>query len=73
MENEVSGKLVPAGDALSLAMAIRFLVVNEEERHAMAIAARTRAKAFDWDMGVDKLIETYKQLCPEQKINELEK
>jgi glycosyltransferase involved in cell wall biosynthesis len=73
VENEVSGKLVPAGDALSLAMAIRFLVVNEEERHAMAIAARTRAKAFDWDTGVDKLIETYKQLCPEQKINELEK
>jgi hypothetical protein len=39
----------------------------------MAIAARTRAKAFDWDTSVDKLIETYKQLCPEQKINELEK
>ncbi|MTJ50788.1 glycosyltransferase family 4 protein [Dolichospermum sp. UHCC 0259] len=71
VENEVSAKLVPAGDALSLATAIRFLVVNGEERHAMAIAARTRAKAFDWDMGVDKLIETYKQLCLDQKINEL--
>ena len=63
VEDGVSAKLVPAGDALSLATAIRSLVTSEEKLHLMAIAARARSKQFDLNIVLDKLVTTYQSLA----------
>ena len=63
VEDGVSAKLVPTGDALSLAKAIRSLVTNEDKLHNMAIAARVRAKQFDLNIVLDKLVATYQSLA----------
>ena len=62
VEDGVSAKLVPAGDALSLANAIRSLVTSEEKLHDMAIAARERSRQFDLKIVLDKLVATYTSL-----------
>ena len=62
VEDGVSAKLVPSGDALSLANAIRSLVTSEEKLHNMAIAARSRSKQFDLNIVLDKLVTTYQSL-----------
>lgn len=62
VEEGVSGLLVPAGDVQSLAMAIRSMIVNKDMRQAMSVAARSRAKQFSLELGLDTLVETYKKL-----------
>lgn len=63
VEDGVSAKLVPSGDAVSFANAIRSLVTSEEKLHNMAIAARSRAKEFDLNIVLDKLVATYQSLA----------
>ena len=63
VEDEVSAKLVPAGDALSLASSIRSLITSESKLQHMAIAARERSKQFDLNIVLDKLVETYNNLA----------
>ncbi len=63
VEDGVSAKLVPCGDAVSLANAIRSLVTSEEKLHHMAIAARSRAKQFDLNIVLDKLVTIYQSLA----------
>ena len=62
VQDGVSAKLVPAGDALSLATAIRSLITSEAKLQHMAIAARERSKQFDLKIVLDKLIATYQSL-----------
>lgn len=62
VEDGVSGRLVPAGDVQSLATAIRSTIANEDMRHAMSIAAESRARQFGLELGLDALVETYKKL-----------
>lgn len=62
VEDGVSAKLVPAGDAQSLATAIRSLMTSEEKLHHMAIAARARSRQFDLKIVLDKLVQTYHSL-----------
>ena len=63
VEDGVSAKLVPAGDAVSLAQAIRSLVTSEDRLHHMAIAARERSQQFDLNIVLDKLVTTYQSLA----------
>ena len=63
VEDTVSAKLVPSGDPLSLATAIRSLVTSEEKLHDMAISARLRSKQFDLKLVLDKLVENYQNLA----------
>ena len=63
VEDGVSAKLVPAGDALSLATAIRSLVTSEEKLQNLAIAAKTRSQQFDLNIVLDKLVATYQSLA----------
>jgi len=63
VEDGVSAKLVPSGDAVSLAREIRALVKSEAQLHDMAIAARTRSKQFDIKIVLDKLVGTYQNLA----------
>ena len=63
VEDGVSAKLVPAGDAVSLAQAIRSLVTSEDRLHHMAIAAKQRSQQFDLNIVLDKLVKTYQSLA----------
>jgi len=55
------GLLVPAGDALALAEALRRLALDERLRAQMAAAARERAERFAWPHVAAEVIDCYEQ------------
>jgi phosphatidylinositol alpha-mannosyltransferase len=55
------GLLVPAGDALALAEALRRLALEEGTRLKMAGAARERAERFAWPRVAGEVIDCYEQ------------
>ena len=57
----VDGLLVPRGDALALAEALRGLALDGERRTQMALAARERADRFAWPRVASEVIEAYQQ------------
>ncbi|HTA14567.1 MAG TPA: lysylphosphatidylglycerol synthase domain-containing protein [Solirubrobacteraceae bacterium] len=57
----VEGLLVPPGDALALAEALRTLALDPARRAAMAAAARARAERFSWTHVAEEVIDTYEQ------------
>jgi phosphatidylinositol alpha-mannosyltransferase len=57
----VDSLLVPPGDALALAEALRALALDETRRASMAAAARERAERFSWACVTDEVIEVYEQ------------
>jgi len=57
----VEGLLVPPGDALALAEALRALALEPARRAAMAIAARERAERFSWAHVAEEVAEVYEQ------------
>jgi len=64
IENNVSGKLCPAGDAESLAAATEELIRNHPLRQTMGHAARERSRAqFSADAIVPKYEELYRRVC----------
>lgn len=54
--------LVPAGDPVRLAQAIRRAAVDEPMRAALAAAARARVQQFSSDRMVERVIEVYRQV-----------
>jgi phosphatidyl-myo-inositol alpha-mannosyltransferase len=57
----VDGVLVPPGDALALAEALRALALDPTRRLAMAAAARERAERFSWSHVAEEVIDVYEQ------------
>jgi len=55
------GLLVPPGDPLSLAEALRSLAVDPERRHEMGHAARGRAADFAWPRVADQVEGVYRR------------
>ena len=63
VENEVTGFVVPKGDADALAAAIDRLLADAELRKQMGKAGRTRALArFDWDRTVEQFNLVYEKV-----------
>jgi phosphatidylinositol alpha-mannosyltransferase len=59
--NEVDGLLVPPGDALALAEALRAMALDPARRLAMAAAARKRAERFSWSHVAEEVADCYEQ------------
>jgi phosphatidylinositol alpha-mannosyltransferase len=57
----VEGLLVPPGDALALAEALRGLALDPARRGAMATAARERAERFSWAHVAEEVVDVYEQ------------
>ncbi len=55
------GRLVPPGDPLALAEALRALALDPRRRREMASAARERAKRFAWPRVASEVLEVYEQ------------
>ena len=55
------GLLVPAGDALALAEALRTLALDSGLRARMALAARERAERFAWPHVAAEVLDSYEQ------------
>ncbi len=61
LSDGVQGRLVPAGDALALAEALRSLALDPRERARMAHAARERAERYAWPHVAAEVIDTYER------------
>jgi phosphatidylinositol alpha-mannosyltransferase len=57
----IDGLLVPPGDALALAEALRALTLDPDRRLAMAAAACERAERFSWAHVAEEVAEVYEQ------------
>jgi phosphatidylinositol alpha-mannosyltransferase len=57
----VDAELVPAGDALALAEALRGLAFDRARRERMASAARERAERFAWPHVAAEVLDSYEQ------------
>ncbi|MGH2911772.1 MAG: lysylphosphatidylglycerol synthase domain-containing protein [Solirubrobacteraceae bacterium] len=59
--DQVDGLLVPPGDALALAEALRAMALNPNQRMDMAVAARERAERFSWAHVAEEVADCYEQ------------
>jgi phosphatidylinositol alpha-mannosyltransferase len=57
----LDGQLVPAGDALELAEALRRLALDPARRARMALAAAERAERFAWPHVAAEVLDCYEQ------------
>ncbi len=53
--------LVPPGDALALAEALRALALDPDRRASMAAAAREHAERFSWARVAEEIVDVYEQ------------
>ena len=61
LRDGVEGQLLPAGDALALAEALRRLALEPTRRARMARAARERAERFAWPHVAGEVLDCYEQ------------
>lgn len=61
LHDGVEGQLLPAGDALALAEALRRLALEPARRARMARAARERAERFAWPHVAREVLDCYEQ------------
>ena len=61
LRDGVDGQLVPAGDPLALAEALRRLALEPDRRARMASAARERAERFAWPHVAAEVLDCYEQ------------
>jgi phosphatidyl-myo-inositol alpha-mannosyltransferase len=57
----IDGLLVPPGDALALAEALRAMALDPTQRLTMAAAARERAERFSWAHVAEEVADCYEQ------------
>jgi phosphatidylinositol alpha-mannosyltransferase len=57
----IDGLLVPPGDALALAEALRAMALDPARRASMAAAARERAERFSWAHVAEEVADVYEQ------------
>ncbi len=61
LRDSIDGQLVPAGDPLALAQALRLLALDPPRRECMALAARERAERFAWPHVAAEVLDCYEQ------------
>ena len=61
LRDGIDGQLVPAGDPLALAEALRLLALEPARRARMAAAARERAERFAWPHVAAEVLDCYEQ------------
>jgi phosphatidyl-myo-inositol alpha-mannosyltransferase len=61
LRDGVDGQLVPAGDPLALAQALRALALEPSRRAAMGVAARERAERFAWPHVANEVLDSYER------------
>jgi phosphatidylinositol alpha-mannosyltransferase len=61
------GTLVPAGDPVALADALRTLLSDEQARRATAAAARRRVEELAWPRVADRVLELYAYACASRR------
>jgi phosphatidyl-myo-inositol alpha-mannosyltransferase len=61
LRDGIDGQLVPAGDPLALAEALRRLALEPARRARMAVAARERAERFAWPHVATEVLDCYEQ------------
>jgi len=61
LRDGIDGRLVPAGDPLALAQALRLLALEPGRRARMAAAARERAERFAWPHVAAEVLDCYEQ------------
>ncbi|HEV3318659.1 MAG TPA: lysylphosphatidylglycerol synthase domain-containing protein [Solirubrobacteraceae bacterium] len=61
LRDGVDGQLVPAGDPLALAQALRRLALEPARRARMSLAARERAERFAWPHVAGEVLDCYEQ------------
>jgi phosphatidyl-myo-inositol alpha-mannosyltransferase len=61
LRDGLDGQLLPPGDALSLAEALRMLAIDPARRSRMAAAARERAERFAWPHVAAEVLDCYEQ------------
>jgi phosphatidylinositol alpha-mannosyltransferase len=61
LRDGVDGQLLPPGDALALAEALRTLAIDPPRRARMAAAARERAERFAWPHVAAEVLDSYEQ------------
>jgi phosphatidylinositol alpha-mannosyltransferase len=61
LRDGVDGQLLPAGDPLALAEALRRLALEPARRERMASAARERAERFAWPHVAAEVLDCYEQ------------
>ena len=62
IEDGVSGRLVPAGDALALARAICELLDDEEIRRRLGLGALAAAREMTWEASADRVLGLYERV-----------
>ncbi len=58
-----TGVLVPHGDVVQLSEAIRRLLTADDERHRLAVGARTWSLRFSWDESTRELLALIEATC----------
>ena len=61
LRDGIDGQLVPPGDALALAEALRRVALDARLRQGMALAARERAERFAWPNVAAEVLDSYEQ------------
>ncbi|HEX7610745.1 MAG TPA: glycosyltransferase, partial [Solirubrobacteraceae bacterium] len=61
LRDGIDGQLVPPGDALALAEALRRVALDAGLRARMALAARERAERFAWPNVAAEVLDSYEQ------------
>jgi phosphatidyl-myo-inositol alpha-mannosyltransferase len=61
LRDGIDGELVPAGDPLALAEALRKLALEPARRARMALAARERAERFAWPHVAEEVLDCYER------------
>ncbi len=61
LRDGIDGQLVPAGDPLALAEALRLLALEPARRARMAAAARERAERYAWPHVAAEVLDCYEQ------------
>jgi phosphatidylinositol alpha-mannosyltransferase len=61
LRDGVDGQLVPVGDPLALAQALRGLALDPNRRERMALAARERAERYAWPHVGAEVLDCYEQ------------
>jgi phosphatidyl-myo-inositol alpha-mannosyltransferase len=61
MRDGLDGRLVPPGDPVALAEALRDLALDPRQRQEMASAARERAQRFAWPRVASEVLDVYER------------
>jgi len=66
IEDDVTGFLVPAGDADALAEKLRLILSDRNLRERLAANAHHRAQAYTWQSVADRILNLYAELWPKR-------